>query len=387
MTRTTWFLFPLSVAMLTVACTKASFYGGGRGGSRDLATNSPSNNGPSPAPDLPLDQRAIPGPESNPSSPPSGPNPPGGPGGSPSLPNSPVTPGVPTCKPGQVKTGTQISFLIDNSNSNASTDCPAAKKIGSFGGVDTFECGEETSREKAVLAVYDLLKEFGAGEPADGLASSVVGVTSFPTVDDYVSGYKIQSPFVAAKGENRPQLEKALKFARKPFGLTPYLAAMSSAEDMMKSAANDKRSKVVILVTDGEPTDRSAKSVAVKADSLRASGIKVVSVYYNGGMSRSARNATHLSMMTRFEEAYLSRPEGHWYDQGQFGSFDSYARYLVGDAESPSLLMRMTSKEDPACQDAAGTICPRKSYEVGNAEELKKAFLDIVTTQAIGCGS
>jgi hypothetical protein len=49
--------------------------------------------------------------------------------------------------------------------------------------------------------------------------------------------------------------------------------------------------------------------------------------------------------------------------------------------------MRMTSKEDPSCQDASGKICPRKSYEVGNAEGLKKVFLDIVRTQAIGCGS
>jgi hypothetical protein len=286
-----------------------------------------------------------------------------------------------------VKIGTQLAFLIDNSNSNASTDCPGATRTGTFGGIETFECASETSREKAVLAVFDLLKEFGAGSPMDSLSTSLVGVTSFPTVDDYVSGYRIQTAFVSAKGENRSQIESALRFSRKPFGLTPYLAAFTSAEDMMKNATNDKRSKVVILVTDGEPTDRSPKSVSDKADRLRASGIKVVSVYYNGGMSRAARNATHLSMMTRFEEAYLARPEGHWYDPSQFGSFNSYASYLLGDTDNPSLLMRVSTKENSSCQDAPGSLCARKSYEVGNAEGLKKAFLDIVTTQAIGCGS
>lgn len=377
MTKSSWYLFPLSMVLLAVSCTKASFSGRGRGATVEQ---------PSDLPGVPSD--TPPPSEDKSGTPPEGTNPPGG---NPSVvtppESNPSGPGGPTCQPGQVKIGTQLAFLIDNSNSNASTDCPGATKTGSFGGIDTYECGSETSREKAVLAVFDLLKEFSAGSPADSLSTSVVGVASFPTVDDYVSGYKMQSAFLTVKGENRSQIENALKFSRKPFGLTPYLAAFASAEDLMKSASNDKRSKVVILVTDGEPTDRSPKSVSEKADRLRANGIKVVSVYYNGGMSRAARNATHLSMMTRFEEAYLSRPEGHWYDPSQFGSFNSYASYLLGDANNPSLLMRVSSKEDPSCQDASGSLCARKTYEVGNAEGLRKAFLDIVTTQAIGCGS
>lgn len=377
MKRSSWILFPLSAMLLAASCTKATFSGGARGGSRDLPGTPPE------------DPQVGSSPDTIATNPPGSSDNPVGPGGPNVTPPTvdPASPGSPTCQPGQVKIGTQIAFLIDNSNSNASTDCPGAMKIGSFGGADTFECGQETSREKAVLAVYDLLKDFSAGEPADGPAGSVVGVASFPTVDDYVSGYKIQTSFVTAKSENRSQMENALKFSRKPFGLTPYLAALSGAEELMKNAANDKRSKVIILVTDGEPTDQSPKSVAIKADSLRASGIKVVSVYYNGGMSRSARNATHLEMMSRFEEAYKTRPERHWYDQSQFGSFNAYASYLLGDSDNPSLLMRMTSSEDPSCQDGPGRICPRKSYEVGNADGLKKAFLDIVKTQAIGCGS
>jgi hypothetical protein len=294
---------------------------------------------------------------------------------------------LPVCRADQKKIGTQIAFLIDNSNSNAATDCPNATKIGAFGGADLYECGQETNREKAVLSVFDLLKEFSAGEPVGSLAQSRIAVTSFPTQSEYVGGYKIETPFVALESSNRSQMQTALSFTRKPFGLTPYLAAMNSGELVMKEAVADTRSKVIVLVTDGEPTDRSPQSAAQKADALRRSGINIISVFYRGTATKAQRQAAHIAMMKRIDDAFADRSERHWYDLTQFTSFESYGAYITGDGNSPSLLERVSSLKDPTCQDSPGKICARKSYEVTNSEDLRRAFREIVATQAIGCGS
>lgn len=311
------------------------------------------------------------------------------PSGSPTAPENPAgsSPGIPQCRPDQTKIGTQIAFLIDNSNSNAATDCPGSKKVGVFGGADTYECTQETSREKAVLAVFDLLRDFSAGQSADAMSVSRVAVTSFPTRTNYTAGYNIESPFLAVTAESRSQMQSVLNFTRRPYGMTPYLGALTSADQVMNDAVNDKRSKVVVLVTDGEPTDQSPKSAATKAEKLRAAGMKVITVFYSGTAARAQRESAHLAMLQRMDLAFSLRPERHWYDQSEFATLDSYTTYLLGNASSPSLLARITSKQDPSCQDVEGKLCARTSYEVGNAQDLSKTFLEIVTSQAIGCSS
>src|SRR5690606_14360241 len=56
-----------------------------------------------------------------------------------------VVPPAPTCDDTEKSIGGHLAFLIDNSNSNAATDCPEKTRIGTHAGTDIYECGAQTN--------------------------------------------------------------------------------------------------------------------------------------------------------------------------------------------------------------------------------------------------
>ena len=294
-------------------------------------------------------------------------------------------PSTPPCTPDQQSTGAQIAFLIDNSNSNSATDCPSPKGIGTFQGTDLYECQDQTNREKAVLAAFDLLQQVGDNEPGNAAARSSLAVASFPTTADYVNGWANETNgWLEVASDSRGQTSTALQFTRKPSGLTPYGAAMTAASQLFGTAPADGRARVAVLVTDGEPTDSDPNAVATQADALRQAGVDVITVYITGPDERSSRIAQHTQMMSGIDSGYLQNYQEHWY-AASYSNFDSYITALVGGNGTPSLVQRVSSKSDASCQDSTGQICDRNIVEVQDATALKDAFLNIIKTQAIAC--
>lgn len=277
----------------------------------------------------------------------------------------PVTP--PLCEDTEHKIGAEIAFLIDNSNSNASTDCPNDRYLGTHNGTDVYECLSETNREKAVMAAYDILRDVAASDSSNALARSRLAIGSFPTAADYVSGWKNESQgFLDVVATGRASVSNALKFTRKPAGMTPYGAAMGGATEVFAKAANDKRAKLAVLVTDGEPTDQAPEAVVAKAAALKAQGVNVVTIFVTAGQARSARESKHIAMMKSIDDTRLAQTNGaqHWFDS-RYTSFNAYADALIGGNGQKSLVQRISGKV----------------VEVQNSAALKNAFLEIIKSE------
>ncbi len=309
---------------------------------------------------------------SNPSTP-SDPSTPANPS-TPSTPSTPTTPSnpidpVPPCEDTETSIGAHLTFMIDNSNSNAATDCPSPTKVGRFQNADLYECGGETNREKAVLAAFDLLNAVAAKEPGNAMAISSLALTSFPTRANYVDGFaKETNGMIEVSAQSRGQIASAMAFARKPFGLTPYGAALEGAQAQFAGLADDGKAKVAVLVTDGEPTDQDPAGVAATAQALRAQGIDVITVFYTGAESREARQSKHIAMLKQIDDASRSSGHGTWYSNA-LGSFDNYIKTLLGGVGQKSLAQQISS----------GIV------EIKDSSSLEQAFLAIIKTKAIQC--
>lgn len=291
----------------------------------------------------------------------------------------------PICKPTQISVGADIAFLIDNSNSNAVTDCPDSKESGTFNGVAVYQCQKETNREIAVKAAYDLLADIAAKESGNPMALSKLAVTSFPSAADYVTGWTDQSKgWIDVNTANRSELDTVMSFSRRPSGLTPYLGAFTGAEQAFDLTTADGRAKVAVLVTDGEPTDSDPSLIEAKAAALRSAGVKVITIYVTGSESRATRLGKHTSMMQNIDQSRFAQNGKHWF-AAKYASFTDYMTALVGSGTKPGLVSKITSPSDSSCKDSAVGMCAREVYEVQKSESLREAFLHVINTQAIGC--
>jgi hypothetical protein len=389
--RFIWGVSLMAPVMVQGACSTARFSGSnpGRGQESTPTANSPDNSQSPPA-----NKPGEVGGGDNQTAP--LPNPPASPPpGATAEPPKTVPPGgsepkdVPQCVPTEKLTGTRMVMVIDNSNSNAETDCPGPVQNGTFKDTKVYQCTQETSRSKAALAVYDLLKEVAEKDSSNPLAKSQLAVTYFPTKEDYVSGYKVEKGFTDTTAANRAAFAQTLAFTQSPYGMTPYVAAMTSIEKAFESSANDVRPKVVIFVTDGEATDRHPGLAISKAESLMGAGVQFMTIYYPTKDSRATRIAKHTAMMKEIDQNYVSAGGGHWYDEAQYKSFEDYIGTIVGNVTGSSnpqasTLLRISSKVDGACNDGA-SLCARKSYEVADASGLAQIMKQIIKREVIGC--
>jgi hypothetical protein len=292
----------------------------------------------------------------------------------------------PPCPASKQSVGAHLAFMIDNSNSNADTDCAAPVQIGTLNDAKLYECQGQTNRERAVLAAFDLLAAVSANEPSSAKAQSTIAISSFPTSADYVGGWqKETASWVDVKTSKRPSITKAMLFSRRPSGLTPYLGAISGAQSFFGGLAADEKARVAVLVTDGEPTDRDPSAVAAQAEALRAAGVEVITVFVNSGANRAQRAKEHIAMLKGIDTASVARTKHHWFDETKLGNFDAYIKTLLGGSGEPSLVDRVTSKVMSSCTDAPGKTCDRQIVEVANSGALKDAFTRIIKTKAIRC--
>lgn len=284
---------------------------------------------------------------------------------------TPETPIAPVCSDTERKIGAEIAFLIDNSNSNAATDCPDDKYLGESEGVSVYECQSETNREKAVLAAYDVLRDVATSENGNVLANSRIAIGSFPTAQDTAFGWKNQTQgFVDVLSASRDSIASAMIFARKPAGMTPYGSAMGGAKDVFNASANDKRAKIAVLVTDGEPTDGAPDSVTAKAAELTAKGVEVITVFVTSGEARQSRETKHIAMLKKIDDKRLAQTNNktHWYD-AKYASFDAYVQSLLGGSAQQGVIRTISGK----------------IIEVSDSAGLTNAFMHIIKTEAVKC--
>ena len=303
--------------------------------------------------------------------------------GEPPVITDPVEP--PVCKKEQKTIGADIAFIIDNSNSNAVTDCPESIEAGMHNGVAVYECMAQTNREVAVKAAFDLLSDIAAKESTNAMAQSKLSIASFPSKEDYVAGWTDQSKgWIETNGTNKDKLTSVMSFSRKPSGLTPYLAAMTGAESAFAQTSADGRAKVAVLVTDGEPSDSNPSAVEAKAATLRSKGVKVITIYVTGSESRGTRIKNHTDMMRGINDARLKQTGKNWF-AATYASLTEYMTALVGNGTKPGLVSKISSQSDEACKDSDVGMCAREVYEVQKSDALKDAFIQVIKTQAIGC--
>ncbi len=355
---------PLFVAPFVLfACSEAKFTGTP---SAKATQDQPSDTSTDPGtnPENPTDGTTDP---TNPTNNPTDPTNPSNPT-DPTNPTTPTTPETPTtpCSPTEQSIGAELAFLIDNSNSNAATDCPSPTKVARVGGVDLYECQGETNREKAVLAAYDLLSAVAKNEPGNAKAKSDLSIASFPTSNDYVNGHQVQAGgWLDSSSAARADVASAMLFARKPSGLTPYGAALEGGSELFAQAASDGRAKVAVLVTDGEPTDQDPSGVLAKAEALKQAGVTIITVFVTNSEARASREAKHTEMLRKIVES----TNGDWFDRSEFPKFADYMTALLGSQTKKSLIAKISAKV----------------VEVDNSAALKDAFLSIIKTQVIAC--
>jgi hypothetical protein len=287
------------------------------------------------------------------------------------------------CKDDEVAVGAHIAFLIDNSNSNSATDCPSRRQIGNEQGVDLFECQAQTNREIAVLSAYEELAKVAERRNSNNLSSSNVAIASFPAKNSTTDWRIHSNGWMTAKSSDLNNVSSVMSFARQPFGITPYGAAMEAGRNLFNNVRNDGRAKVAVLVTDGEPTDRDPNSVASLGQALQSSGVKVITVFLTQGERRSEREAQHVSMLENFEAVY-QRANQHWFDSRVFSSFNDYINNLLGRNGQLSLIDRITSKQVASCQDGS-TRCGREIVSVSDSSQLRAAFTNIIRSKAVQC--
>lgn len=263
------------------------------------------------------------------------------------------------CPVGTELVGANVAFVLDNSGSHGVSDCPSPKKVEKDGAV-SFTCGSATNREKAVNYAVDIFSRVGEkGEKAKSYAS----VASFPSKSNGETGYDLGKAGWIDTNAAKDALSKDLQITRTPYGTTPYGDGIRSAGKLFETAPDKEKSKVVIFVTDGYPTDRNPSASRKSAENLRASGAKVVTVMVTGKETEAKLVEQHKSFLRGDEGDSL------WFSDN-YSSYDDYFLDLLGDGGSNPGLLNSISDQVVRVEDSS---------------QLKVAFEDIIEEQALSC--
>ncbi|SMF30032.1 VWA domain-containing protein [Pseudobacteriovorax antillogorgiicola] len=194
------------------------------------------------------------------------------------------------CESGEVYTGANFLFLVDNSRSMIDTDCPSG---------DSANCGP-TNRERAILSAFDALTEAFVSSDRDEAISSIAIARFTPDNRNQSFEDMPAESYISVESfpENRSMLEQRLSFTRSPKGDTPYLNAILWGEKFVseETSANGRKN-ILVLVTDGEPTDKSPKEVREKAESLDA---PIITIRVNqSGLNMEQRRDIHQGVIQK----------------------------------------------------------------------------------------
>ena len=281
-----------------------------------------------------------------------GPSPTTSPGPIPSPTPSPIQP----CSV-DVPKGAHVMLIIDNSTSTADTDCPGRKSSGG-----RFTC-DATNREAAGLAIFDRLSKIREAHESDPESLSTVAIANFTPerVGDTRFNLTLE-PHEVASAE-RGKVIEALAFTRRPYGDTPYRNAVTAAKELLDQIdaqyGQDGKKRIVLLVTDGEPTDSDPAAVKALADQLKARA-EWITVMLTSGQSRQARLDAHRKIMTNYEQNYNN---GAGWRASHYATFDAY---MIDVFALP------------------GQIASRL-VEVAAADQLKTVITDEIIKKVIEC--
>lgn len=260
------------------------------------------------------------------------------------------------CTDQALVTGAHIVFLLDNSGSMQKTDCQRGWGSG---------CMSQTNRESAVIETYNALSAIVSKYPDQSSAMSTMSIGQFTPGRSYGAPHTVA---METRGDGLSQLQNQLMFLRQPTGDTPYLDGTGLAKTLLDQVnvtfADDGKPRVVIMVTDGEPTDRNPAAVLADAKAIGASGAQWFTVMVNNGQTRDQRATTHRNMLLRDYERSRGRKQsnGHWYTEN-YPNFDAYF------ADIMSLPTNMSNQV----------------IEVTSANELQKVILEKIIATKIEC--
>jgi hypothetical protein len=293
--------------------------------------------------------------------------------------NKNTTPAV--CGDKQTMTGAQVAFIVDNSYSHSETDCQNIDQMV-WNREGRVVCGAPTNRERAVMSAFNIMEKMSASKQFEERATSSFAIASFPTRNDPVNGMALNQAWLPTKTEMRNVVADGMMFTRQPLGYTPYGAGLRAATQLFanQGALSAEKAKVAVFVTDGEPTDRNPIESEQVAQSLMASGVKVITVYVTSGQTRAQRRTAHVKFLADEERKRMAQTGQHWFDAAALPNFDAYVQALLGSGSDAALVEKMTSKRDPNCNDNGGPTCAREIIEVANTTELERVFNGIVTS-------
>ena len=313
--------------------------------------------------------------------------PPAAPTGQPQIPTT-QAPDAAICAANQKAIGSNILFMVDNSSSLSSTDCPSPVRgnriqDGNSGTIDSWQCNGSTNREQAVLAAYDLLSNVSTRDPSPSAVSNI-SVIGFPA-----PGNATQNVIFATNGgisslqpaTNRAALQTSLQFTRQPAGATVFGAPIANAASFFQQPASDARSRIAVLITDGEPADRNPADTTSRAQQLRQQGVDVVTIYVTNSQTRAAREQAHQSMLQGWEQ----RSQPNHYYATQYQSFDAYIAEILGRNGKVSLTDAVTSQVVATCVDSPSAPCQRWRVEVQDTAGLAYAVKQVIRLKAIRC--
>ena len=263
------------------------------------------------------------------------------------------------CEEKTRRVGANILFMVDNSGSHGVSDCPNNTKIGTKYGAEIFQCLSRTAREQSILNAVESIKNFT--DVSDQRSYSSIAFASFPQKNnnDYI-WYDSKSDL--------SQFYDQLNILNKPEGMTPYHQALAQSLKFFKKTKYKDKSNVLILITDGYPTDQRPREVLALAEKLKDLDVKIYTFMVTGESSQENLRKIHQG----FVSGYI--------DKGMFDldavykyNISLYFQELLGDGGDKNLgLLRSIS-------DGANI------FYVKSSKQLKKAINNVVQSKALQC--
>jgi hypothetical protein len=177
-----------------------------------------------------------------------------------------------------------------------------------------------------------------------------------------ISGYDLGSSGWVNSSTESSKIAEDLKITRAPYGMTPYGEGLSATEALFASTPEISKPKVAIFVTDGLPTDQDPYISLQKANSLKASGVKIISILVSS-KDKNSMITEHKSFLEG-----IGGEEKPWYSP-DYTSYEQYFSSLLGDGSKEGLLVSMSDDV----------------IYLKDSSELKNAFDSIIGEQALSC--
>lgn len=248
----------------------------------------------------------------------------------------------------------RIAFVIDNSGSNSAT--PGEPQAGNvMRGTDPIRQDSQhrlyTARQRAVFQTIIHLAQLDQKLQSESpvAVGSQIGLAYFPSSRSAASSGNFtvvsgkgplpevmtETSKVALTPDGMQQVWDMLTFTHDPAGMTPYLSAMEAAKKLLDSnrKAEDTRPDVVMLVTDGLPSDPELEPVRTLRSSFAGARIVLLSMY-QPGFSTEEQNAPAKNGLK------IAWDTQNWGTK-EFDSFETYwaallrlPGQLIGNAEN-----------------------------------------------------